>query len=196
MLSRLIWVKHHCRWLWAIIEKINNFLLVVLWHRRISVVRHRLTTPQPFVGGIIRLLNKDDTDLLVEFLKQVTKEELLFFSPHGFDRNSIKFVLSSPGYLPIGFFVGDRMAGYFLMRLLCTRKAFIGRYLSSEFRMKGLGGKMGMVLYDIGRDLNFDVYSTISKDNLSSLKSHEAMGRMVIVKDMPNNYVLVKFNKK
>ena len=196
MLSRLIWLKHHCTWLWAVIENINNFFLFVLWNRRIWAVRNRLAQPQPLADGFIRLLNRQDVDILVEFLKQVTKEELVFFSPHGFDRNNIKYVLGSGGYLPIGFFVGNKMAGYFLMRLLCSKKAFIGRYLSSDFRRKGLGEKMALVLYDIGADLNFEVYSTISKDNLSSLKSHEGTGRMVVIKSMPNNYVLVKFRKK
>ena len=123
MLSFLIWLKHHCPWLWAIIENINNFFLLFLWGGQISAVRHRLVQPQSFADGYIRLLNKNDGDVLVEFLKQVTREELAFFSPHGFDKNSIKFVLGSGGYLPIGFFVGDKLVGYFIMRLFCSRKA-------------------------------------------------------------------------
>lgn len=196
MLSKIIWLKHHCPWLWAGIEKINNWFLSVFYGKRIAAVRAQLALPKPFAEGYIRLITTDDTDRLTEFLKQVTKDELAFFSPHKFDRGSVHNVLGSLGYLPVGFFMGDKIVGYFMMRLFCTRKAFIGRYLSIDFRRTGLGGQMGTVLYDIGEDLNFDVYSTISRDNSSSLKSHEAMGRMTIEKGMPNNYLLVKFSRK
>lgn len=196
MLSKLIWLKHNCPWIWAAIEKINNGFLALLLGKRIAAVRAHLATPLTFADGYIRLLKDDDTDALVEFLKQVSQDELPFFRPHGFDRASIKAVLNSIGYLPVGFFVGDKMAGYFMMRLFCSKKAFIGRYISGEFRGKGLGGRMALVLYDIGEALRFDVFSTISRDNISSMKSHESMGRMIVVKEMPNNYLLVRFSRK
>ncbi|MGE0267503.1 MAG: ATP-grasp domain-containing protein [Candidatus Omnitrophota bacterium] len=193
MLSKIIWLKHHCPGIWAVIEKINNGFLFLLWGKRITAVREKLTQWQALADGRIRLLNRHDTDSLVEFLKQVTKEELTFFKPHGFDKASIETVLNSLGYMPIGFFIEDKLAGYFMMRLFCSKKAFIGRYLSGDMRRKGLGGRMAQVLYGMGEDLNFEVFSTISRDNNSSLRSHENMGMMTIVKELPNNYLLVKF---
>lgn len=191
MTAFLIWIKHHCQCLWIVIEQFNILLLRVIWGSRIIEVKKRFLRKElPF--GYFRLLVPEDTEQVVGLLKRVTEGEKQFFKPHGFDWKSVNAVLKSIGFLSFGFFVQDKLVGYFILRLFCMKKSFIGRYVIEDMRNKGVGKEMASMLYDLASALNFEVYSTISEKNLSSLKSHQAMGRMRVVEELPNNYVLVK----
>jgi GNAT superfamily N-acetyltransferase len=194
VIALLIFVKHNCKWFWQIIEQFNVLMLFVLYSRQMRQTRQRFSR-KDLANGYFRLLESKDANQVVDLLKHVTKDEEKFFKPHGFDKKSVNKVLTSGGYMPFGFFINNQLSGYFFLRLFFTKKCFVGRYIKRDYRGMGIGKEMIRFLTDIGSGLGFSVYSTISKDNVSSLKSHQAACRVSVVKELPNNYVLIKINK-
>jgi L-amino acid N-acyltransferase YncA len=191
MTATLIWTKHHCQFVWRIIEVCNVFLLGLCFGRKLKNVQGSYNRQEAAIG-YFRALGESDAEEVFELLQRVTEEEKVFFNPHDFDITKINKILRSRGYMTFGFFSQEKLAGYFFLRLFFVKKAFIGRYVERSFRGKGVGKEISRFLCDLGKDLGFKVYSTISKDNLASLGSHRSTVCMEVVKELPNNYVLVK----
>ncbi|MFA6636516.1 MAG: GNAT family N-acetyltransferase [Candidatus Omnitrophota bacterium] len=191
MTAVFIWIKHNYRILWRLVEAVNSFLLGLFFGRKLEGVK-RANARKNLSFGYLRILRIDDAERVACFLECVTEAEKKVFDPHKFGLSDIKKVLQSRGYLAFGFFDNDKLAGYFFLRLFFLKKAFIGRYLTEGFRGKGIGKESSIFLCNVGENLGFKIYSTISKDNFASLGSHRSTGQMTVVKELPNNYVLVR----
>jgi GNAT superfamily N-acetyltransferase len=193
----LLYIKHHVEILWKFLEFLNRLVLSARFGKQLKAVKKKYSR----VTGIskhfqFRLLNSNDLDCLHDFLNSLGKNDLTFFAPHRFDKKTLARVLKTSIYIPLGWFSQDRLIGYFFLRLFANKKSFTGRVVAADFQGRGIGKDMVRVLYRIADEIGFDVFGTASKDNLASLRSHKSVSDFEVIKELPNNYMLIKFNMK
>lgn len=189
----LIYLKRNVPFIWKIIEGINNMLLGLFFGSRLRQVRNRYALKQDFQGLIIKLLTIDDLSDLGNMLNILKTEDYTYFRPHGFDNKALKTVLNSNLYLPFGVFEEGRLVGYGFLRLFFTRTAFFGRIVSPEFQGKGIGHILASFIQQVAVEMKFKAFSTIHKDNIRSLSTHQNNKNIKVVKDLDNGYMLIRF---
>jgi len=142
----------------------------------------------------IRPLLSDDADELSLFLKSFGEEDLQFFRPHGFEPEEIQSAIRMGFFMLYGLFVGGKVKGYCLLKLYPGKKAYLGTILSDSLRGCGLGKFMSAYLRWQASLIRFRLRATIAKDNVSSFRSHESLGAVSVVCDLPNNYQLFEIS--
>jgi GNAT superfamily N-acetyltransferase len=146
------------------------------------------------VGGRpaeIRPLETEDVALLTEFLAAMPEEHLRFFHPHGFGAREVERVLRSRAFMTYGLFVSGELVGYALLKLSPMGSAFLGRLVDPSHAGRGVGRFLARYLYWQAALARLRAHSTISRQNAASLRSHEAVYR--IVAELPNDYLLIEF---
>ncbi len=196
MIKLLVYIKHHLTFIWRIVELINSILVRILWSHKFRKI--------PIICGVLsvgtkynyRILELGDIESLHYLLNNQNKDYLNYFSPHKTDLKTLKKIVKNYNYLTFGCFDGDKLVGYFFLRLFFTRRAFIGRLVDENYQGKGIAKQMSKLLYAVADEIDFPIYSTISKKNIGSLKSHQSVRKYTVVKELKDNYLLIKFDKQ
>jgi len=144
-------------------------------------------------AAMIRPLQTSDIDSFEDFVNGMPEAHLQFFRPHGFDRISLYSVLASPAYLTYGLFIEQKLCAYAMLKLTPTKSAFIGRLVTQELSSLGIGKYLARYLYWQAGVLGVIPHSTISKENVPSMRSHKSIADFEILKELPNNYLLIRF---
>ena len=189
----LIFIKHHLQFLWKLIELANSYVFHLLFGRRMRDVAERITRETPGDEFIYRELNPSDIDSLHTLLDSQLQDDLRYFNPHGFDRNSLASQMKNRAFLMMGAFDKDKLIGYFFLRFFANRKCFVGRLIDKNYRGKGVGRTMNRIMYGIAWQINFRCLSTVSTNNKSVMKAHAGNTNMKILKKLDNDYLLVEF---
>jgi RimJ/RimL family protein N-acetyltransferase len=194
MITRvLLYIKHNLRFIWSIIEWINDRIFSILYGSELEKVQpeafKKFTLP-PYSSRQLRI---DDTDALFRFIQDQDKSDLKYFNAHRFDLISIKKQFKRRSFLPMGIFDGEKLAGYFFLRFFANRKCFVGRFIDKKFRGRGIGNLMNDIMYETAWAMGFRCMSTISKNNTSVMKAHSKNHRMIILRNLKNDYMLVEF---
>ena len=87
---------------------------------------------------------------------------------------------------------GDYPVGYFFLRSFFFGKAYLGKIVDHDHQGKGIGKMMCLCAMDIASALGLRMFETISRDNLSSLYSTQNVLVTRIVKEMPDNYLMIE----
>jgi len=93
----------------------------------------------------------------------------------------------------MGAFANERLIGYFFLRFFANRKCFVGRLIDADSRGKGIGQIMNNIMYETAWRLGFRCLSTISNNNKAVIGAHAKNPAMVVLKELPNEYLLVEF---
>ncbi|MCF0199235.1 MAG: GNAT family N-acetyltransferase [Bacteroidaceae bacterium] len=133
-----------------------------------------------------------DTLALVDFFAQQPEEAFTYFRPHGFDVKSLRKLQGYKSFLGYVVKDGDDIVGYFFLRSFFWGKTFIGRMVDVNHRGKGIAKMMNRVTMDIAALVGLRVFQTISPDNVSSMKSAEAVSTLRIIKTLPNGDLFVE----
>jgi RimJ/RimL family protein N-acetyltransferase len=192
----LIFIKHHFGFLWKIIEWGNGQLFSFLYKSRLEKVLpevFREFAESPFT---LRKLNLSDASALHNLIHSQPESDLAYFKPHGFDIESIRKQFNNHSLLMMGVFEQKKITGYFFLRFFANRKCFVGRLIDTEYRGKGIGLIMNKIMYETSWRMGFRCLSTISKNNLAVMRAHAKNQRMIILKDLANDYLLVEFVRK
>lgn len=139
------------------------------------------------------LLEKNNADNLCEFFRKQPEEMFKYFKPHGFDIKIIRRKIADKAFITIGCFDGDKIIGYCFIRCFFNGKAFRGKIVDIDYQGKGIAKKMGTIMSDISYSCGLRLYATISKDNLASMNSSKAVNKVVVVEELPDNYVCVQY---
>lgn len=145
---------------------------------------------------LYRRLNEADAEALFELINSQDATDIKYFSPHGFDLNSIQLQFKIRSFLMMGAFDGEKMIGYFFLRFFANKRCFVGRLLDKKYRGKGLGPVMNDIMYETSWAMNFRCLSTISRNNNAVIRAHAKNPSMIVLKELPNNYLLVEFTRK
>lgn len=144
-------------------------------------------------GALIRHLRDSDGQSLLSFISTIPKDYLKYFSPHGFGGKAVHRVLTSSMFMTYGIIVDGKIIAYALLKVSPSGAAYIGRLVSPQFAGKGLGSFLGRFLYWQAYLSGLRPRSTINRDNIASLKSHQRNKNYRIIGQLPNNYLLIEF---
>ncbi len=195
-LDRVVYViKQKIPFVYTLLEKVSSGLTSFLYRGGIQRAMDAGTLTGTVEGkkAVIRCLSVADMEPLTEMLERQPEDHLTYFHPHGFDRDTLCRVLRRRSVMTYGLFVDDRLCAYALLKLFPTRKAYLGRLVSPELAGKGLGKFLSRYLYWQAYLLGFQPCSTINKNNLASLKSHEAVRPFHVVSTLSNDFLLIRF---
>ena len=124
MLRFLIFIKHHCKFLWNLAEYGNGILVGWFYGRRIVSVASRVLTETSSVNQEYRLLRLEDVSEVCTFFLRQPENSYLYFNPHAFDEKTIRRLLKNPSFLMMGVFDGNKLIGYFFLRFFMNRHSF------------------------------------------------------------------------
>lgn len=189
----LIYIKHHLRFLWKVIEWGNTILFQALYVKRMNRIVPEVFlefTMEPFM---FRRLLISDAVRLHALIHRQNASDLEFFRPHGMDMKSIERQFSNRAFLMMGVFRDDVLTGYFFLRFFCNRTCFVGRLIDTGYRGRGIGDVMNNIMYETAWRMRFRCLSTISRNNKLVMHAHERNSRMKILKELRNDFLLVEF---
>lgn len=141
----------------------------------------------------VRMLTVEDASLLSGFLAALPEAHLRYFKPHRFDPEGVRLVLRSKAILTYGFFVDDQLAGYALIKITPTGGAFAGSLVAPEWSGRGIGKFLSSYMYWQAYLAGLRCHATIAKDNVASLKAYKAGRDYRVVRELPNEYLLLEF---
>ena len=95
----------------------------------------------------------------------------------------------------MGAFSEDTLVGYFFLRAGINKKCFVGRLIHKDYRSRGIGRKMNQIMYQSAWSAGFRIFATFSPKNKLVMQSHKNNPNMIVLKNLPDNYLLVEFVK-
>jgi hypothetical protein len=189
----LIFIKHKFRIVWVVIEWFNTLIFSFLYKQQLEKLVPEVLEECPVSPFTFRILILEDAEMLHELIQSQNASDLEYFNPHGFDLISIKKLFRNKSFLPMGVFDNETLKGYFFLRFFVNRSCFVGRLIDSAYRGRGIGIIMNWIMYEIAWRMSFRCLSTISRNNTAVMKAHSKNNKMVIIKDLQNDYLLVEF---
>lgn len=193
MMRFLLFLKHKCGFIWSIVEFFNGLLFRLLYGKKMkSAVKEALDNQET---GSFRfaVLGKVDAEQLCEFFKKQPEKMFEFFKPHAFDLKTIKRKIADKAFVTIGCFDQNKLIGYCFIRCFFNGKAFRGKIVDADYQGRGIAKKMGALMSDICFACGLRLYATISKDNLASINSSKAVNEIVVVEELPDDYVYIQY---
>lgn len=189
----LIYIKHHLKFLWNIIEFGNEVVFAHYYGVKLEETSEKVISEFAEPSLIYRKLNISDAESLYDLFNSQSPDDLAFFNPHGFELHVIKKLAGKKSFLMMGVFSAGKLVGYFFLRFFANKKCFVGRLIDKDFRGKGIGRGMNRIMYEIAWRMNFRCLSTISRNNLAVMKAHASNRSMYVIKELANDFLLVEF---
>jgi len=189
----LLFIKQNLKFLWAVIDSINNAIYGLLFDKTMKRSLNAISNNVDISPYTFKELKASDTNDLYELIKNQKESDLNYFQPHGFDHDSIRGKLKQKAFLMMGIYFEQQLIGYFFLRFFVNKKCFVGRLIDADYRGKGVGLLMNKIMYGIAWNMKFRCLSTISKSNHFIMKAHKKNTTMVVLKELNNNFLLVEF---
>ena len=193
MTAFLLYLKHHLPFLWKLMEILNAILFQVRFERTLEIQADECLKAHTIDPYHFRRLLADDAVQLNHFLSLQNEDRLTFFKPHAFDKLTLTQLVRNPSFIMFGTFYGETLVGYFFLRCFWNRKCFVGRLIDQAHEGRGIGRTMNAILYNTAWECGFECMTTVSKKNEFVMRSHSNNPAFQIVKELPNDYLLVKF---
>ena len=177
------------------IEATARAAVELRYGRRLNSVEQKATITGTVDGhdSVIRPLGCQDAHQLNEFLDSLPPAYLRYFQPHSFDLSGLQSVLRSRAFLTYGLFVRNSLVCYALLKIAPTGSAYIGRLVHPDFGGMGLGKFLSGYLRWQASLAGLRARSTISRQNVASLRSHQAVSEFKIVAELPDDYLMIEF---
>lgn len=193
MMRFLLFLKHKCGFVWSSVEFFNSFLFNLLYGKKMKLAIHDVLDNQRSDSYRFALLGKNDAENLCEFFSKQPEEMFKYFKPHDFDIKTINRKITDKAFITIGCFDSDKIIGYCFIRCFFNGKAFRGKIVDANYQGRGIAKKMGAIISAISYSCGLRLYATISKDNLASMNSSKAINEVVVVEELPDNYVYIEY---
>lgn len=189
----LLFIKHNLGFIWIIIERVNDLLFYLLYHKRLDNVAREVFKEIQHHSVVFRRISIAESASLYELIRNQPASDLTYFKPHSFEFKSIVRQTRKPSFLMMGAFINDSLVGYFFLRLFVNRKCFVGRLIDKNYRGHGIGVTMNRIMYEIAWRMKFRCLSTISRNNHAVIKAHSGNRYMSVLKELKDDYLLVEF---
>lgn len=184
-------LKDRCPWIWEIIEKINAFLFYIRYGRKLDGIDDIL---ERYNGEyVIDQLKESNINKLVCFFQEQPESAFEYFRPHAFDRKTLRKLQRNRSFLAFVVEKENVIVGYFFLRCFFIGKCFRGKIVDFRFRNMGIAKMMGRIMTDIVEQIDVRSFSTISPNNLSSLKSSDAVVNLRVIKQLENGDYYVEY---
>jgi hypothetical protein len=195
MIKILLHIKHTYPKLWQIVDRVNGFAFSLVYAQKVNRIVGDLIREFQHETYTIKQLQYDDLRRLEILLKRQPSGRLDYFKPHGFQFSDLKETWNNPAFFMFGVFHEDNLIGYFFLRCFVDRRCFVGRLVDWSYEGKGIGKFMNQIMYNTGWRAGFSVLSTISKNNKMVMKAHANNPSIVVLGELDNDYLFVKFIK-
>lgn len=177
-------------WAWNIVEWVNALLFSWRYGKRLKGFAF-MKVPEGYDILPIREIAPND---LVTFFQRQPEEAFTYFRPHGFDEKSIRRLQKNKAFL--GYIllnkVDEKIAGYCFNRCFFHGQGFRGRMVDIDYRGKGLGTAMNIILNEVGFGIGLRLFETVSKGNVASYRSALSASNVKVVKEMEGNEVFLE----
>lgn len=177
-------------WLWSFIEWVNSWMFCIRYGSSLS----KFSFSHKPNGYELVPISEVTTAELVSFFERQPEVAFTYFHPHGFDTKSIKKLQKNKAFL--GYVLKDvsngKIAGYCFNRSFVHGKGFRGRIVDIDYRGKGLGTAMNILLNEVGFGIGLRLFETVSKDNVASYRSTLAASNVKVVKEMGDNELFLE----
>ncbi|MDE7346184.1 MAG: GNAT family N-acetyltransferase [Muribaculaceae bacterium] len=148
-------------------------------------------------GEIVYSLAADsDVEDLTSFFSSQPKSAFEFFKPHDFDRISLRALINQESFIMTIARTDDQVVGYAFLRCFANGKSFRGKIVDVKYRGKGIAKTFGKLTMEIAQTLGIGLFGTISKKNISSLESSKSSNTIKVIKELPNDYILIRYFPK
>lgn len=178
-------LKDKLSWLWNLIESVNSMLFALRYGKKVKAFRFT-TIPEGYSVDSIKDLPTED---LVKFFERQPEDAYTYFRPHGFDAKSINKLQKNKSFL--AYVLKDEkngnIAGYCFNRSFFHGKGFRGRMVDIDYRGKGLGTSMNIILNEVGFGIGLRLFESVSKDNVASYLSALSASNVKVVKELDHN---------
>lgn len=192
MVRFLKWLKMQMPFIWLWIETLNGWLTDLVYGKRIAKATAEVLSHYEAEPFSYRCISAADIAPLSRMLTSQTDEYMRFFHPHGFDEATLMRLLNNKSVLMLGTFKDDEIIGYYFIRFFANGQCFRGNFVDVNHQGKGIGGIMVKQMTEIGLAAGFRVFATVSKRNLSSMASTKAYNEIKIIKELPDDDVLIE----
>ena len=189
----LLFIKHNLGFIWIIIERVNDLLFYLLYHKRLDKVAREVFKEIQHHSVVFKRISIAESASLYELIRNQPASDLTYFKPHSLEFKSIVRQTRKPSFLMMGAFINDSLVGYFFLRLFVNRKCFVGRLIDKNYRGHGIGVTMNRIMYEIAWRMKFRCLSTISRNNHAVIKAHSGNRYMSVLKELKDDYLLVEF---
>jgi hypothetical protein len=194
----LIRLKHRHPNIWHLVEWGNARVVNILYGAKLRRSADEALEPKHRDGYRVVPLSSDEAAQLSGFLQAQPRERMRYFNPHAFDERGCKRALANPAFRAFGIYAtrgdaDDKLVGYFFLRCFATRRSFVGRILDASVDGQGLGRLMNQVLYQTAWEAGFRVMTTVSRHNEMVMRSHRNNSHAKLLRELPNEYLLVEF---
>ena len=198
MTSIYIFIKHHLKSVWGLVERLNGPLTGIRYPyiRKKTEETLKHVSFSPFVFSLI---TQDDLEQLAEFRHRQRQEYLAYFDPHSFDLKTLGNMLANQAYVMMKVTQEsdpEVIIGYFFMRCFFIGKVFHGLIVDENFRNRGIGTEMWRVTNDICKSMRLKMYATVSMHNKASLNSAKKATDIIIAENLANDYYLIECKPK
>lgn len=196
MMRILLFIKHKCGFIWAIVEWFNSLLFGILYSKKLNLLQGRLDAVNSNSAYKVELLGKEDLQPLAAFFTKQPEEYFGFFKPHKFDYKSLLRKNRERSFIMVGVREGNAIIGYGFLRCFFNGKSFRGKMVDIEHQGKGIAKQLGLALTVMAEILELRLFATISKDNVKSMASSNAVNNIHIIEELSDNYLYVEYLKK
>lgn len=181
-------LKNNLPFIWDLIDKINSFLFMFKYGRKLELVEQIVLQQYAQTSGMkIVKFNDISIDQMEAFFAAQPEEAYTFFRPHGFDCKSLKKLQRNHSFLAYILVVDGEVAAYCFIRSFFMGKGFRGRMVGIDFRGRGLGTLMNKLMNEVGFGIGLTLFETVSKDNVASYRSALSASSVRVVKELGNN---------
>lgn len=170
-------------WIWEGVEVFNAILCG--W----KIGRGRLE--RCMVDGV-RIADINDAGRLADFFARQPEESYKWFRPHGFDKETMRKLLSRKSYIIYVLEEEGNMIGYAFLRCFMNGKCFLGKMVDVNHQGKGVCTKLCEVGMDIAQKTGFRMFESINKENIGSMKASQKACDVIVVEELDNGDVLIE----
>lgn len=195
MFRFLLLIKHRCKWLWTFAEYSNGLLIGLLYAKSIEKSAKEVLEKASTLSRSYRLLTVNDIVVISAFFSRQPEEAYLYFRPHHFDEKTLKRLLKNPSFLMMGVFEGEKVVGYFFLRLFLNKHSFTGYLVDCDSQGQGIAKQMGLAMFHIAWSNGFRTFATVSCSNVRALSAYRSINDFRIIKELPDNYIYIEYMK-
>ena len=196
MIERLAYlIKTHLPGVFPVAAYFGRLVTAFRFSRQRTAALSRAVVQGEVTGqrAVMRPLATEDHDALQRFFANMPELHLAYFQPHGFGPADLLIVIRSRMFMTYGLFIEDSLSAYARLKLAPTGSAFIGLLVRPEHTGKGMGRFIVEYLYWQASLAGLRTRSTISRHNVASLRSHEAVADFKVIAELPNDYLMIEF---
>lgn len=188
-------IKNNYPLIWSAVEKVNAFAVKIVWGkliRELDLFIENHTAPE---GFNYHLIDNSNCDACIDFLLSLDDGERRFFRPFKYSKDNIARVINSCGFRCYAMLRSDSVVGFFFLRLLVDKRAYLGFVVHRNYRGMGLGNSMIATLAEACEQFSIELFSTVSDYNTASVKSHLRNG-FTRIREMRDNYFLYRLQRR